>query len=84
MESEHPYRPETQKPPNPAKEALRGYRSLLRQREEVEREVEEHYARATSCTVRLKPYKAAGGSASYDRMADDAMRAADSTVRLAR
>ena len=83
MENEHPYRPETQKPPNPAKEALRGYRSLLRQREEVEREVEEHYARATSCTMRLKPYKAAGGAASYDRMAEDAMSAADARQELA-
>lgn len=83
MENEHPYHNDPKKPPNPAKEALRGYRSLLRQREEVEREVEEHYARATSCTVRLKPYKAAGGSASYDRMADDAMRAADARQELA-
>ena len=39
------------KPPNPAKEARRGYRSILRQREETRRELEEHYARATSCTV---------------------------------
>ena len=83
MENEHPYHNDPKKPPNPAKEALRGYRSLLRQREEVEREVEEHYARATSCTVRLKPYKAAGGSASYDRMAEDAMRAADARQELA-
>lgn len=33
--------------------------------------------------MRLKPYKAAGGSASYDRMADDAMRAADARQELA-
>lgn len=83
MENEHPYRPETQKPPNPAKEALRGYRSLLRQREEVEREVEEHYARATSCTMRLKPYKVPGESASYDRMAEDALSAAEARQELA-
>lgn len=71
------------KPPNPAKEALRGYRSILRQREEARRELEEHYARATSCTVRLKTYKAAGGAASYDRMADDALSAADAREVLA-
>lgn len=71
------------KPPNPAKEALRGYRSILRQREEVEQELEEHYARATSCTVRLKPYKAEGGAASYDRMAEDALSAADARQELA-
>ncbi len=83
MESEHPYRAETHKPTNPAKEALRGYRSILRQREEVEQELEEHYARATSCTVRLKPYKAAGGSASYDRVAEDVLSAADARQELA-
>lgn len=71
------------KPPNTAKEALWGYSSILRQREEVERELEEHYARATSCTVRLKPYKAAGGSASYDRMAEDALSAAEARQELA-
>lgn len=72
------------KKPNPAKKALMGYRSILRQRDEVRQELAEHYARATSCTVRLKPYKSAGGAASYDRMAEDVLLANNARDELAR
>ena len=67
---------------NPAKEALKEYRWKLKQRDELLREMDESYDRAISCTVRLKPNKSFGGSASYDRMADDVVRIADTRDRL--
>lgn len=67
---------------NPAKEALKEYRWKLKQRDELLREMDESYDRAISCTVRLKPNKSFGSSASYDRMADDVVRIADTRERL--
>ena len=67
---------------NPAKEALKEYRWKLKQRDELLREMDESFDRAISCTVRLKPNKSFGGNASYDRMADDVVRIADSRERL--
>lgn len=73
---------ENTKPLNPAKEALKEYRWKLKQRDELLREMDESYDRAISCTVRLKPNKSFGSSASYDRMADDVVRIADTRERL--
>lgn len=73
---------ENNKPLNLAKEALKEYRWKLKQRDELLREMDESYDRAISCTVRLKPYKSSGGSASYDRMADDIVRLSDTRDRL--
>ena len=73
---------ENNKPLNLAKEALKEYRWKLKQRDELLREMDESYDRAISCTVRLKPYKSSGGSASYDRMADDIVRGVDTRDRL--
>ena len=73
---------ENTKPLNPAKEALKEYRWKLKQRDELMREMDESYDRAISCTVRLKPNKSFGGRASYDRMADDVVRIADTRERL--
>lgn len=73
---------ENGKPLNPAKEALKEYRWKLKQRDELLREMDESYDRAISCTVRLKPNKSFGSSASYDRMADDVVRIADTRERL--
>ena len=67
---------------NPAKEALKEYRWKLKQRDELLREMDESYDRAISCTVRLKPNKSFGAGASYDRMADDVVRIADTRERL--
>ena len=67
---------------NPAKEALKEYRWKLKQRDELLREMDESYDRAISCTMRLKPHKTSGGGASYDRMADDVVRIADTRERL--
>lgn len=68
--------------PNPAKEALNGYRWMLKRRDELANELAESYGRATSCTVRLKPQKTSGGNASYDRMADDVVQSVDTRERL--
>lgn len=67
---------------NQAKEALKGYRWMLKRRDELVREMDESYDRATSCTLRLKPNKTSGGNASYDRMAEDVVRIADTKERL--
>lgn len=72
---------ENTKPLNLAKEALKEYRWILKERDELLREMDESFGRATSCTVRMKPHKTSGG-ASYDRMADDVVRLVDSRDRL--
>lgn len=69
--------------PNPARDMLSGYRWLIKRRDALLDEISEHYERAYSCTVRLNPNKTSGGSAAYDRMADDVCRAADAKDRLA-
>lgn len=68
--------------PNPAKEMLSGYREMLRRRDELAEEIAESFGRATSCTVRLKPVTVSGGSASYDRIADDVLRNISARERL--
>lgn len=70
-------------PENPAKELLRGYIPMRKRRDALAQEIEDHYSRAYSCTVRLNPYRASGGGAAYDRMAEDICRAADAKQQLA-
>ena len=70
-------------PENPAKELLRGYIPMRKRRDALAQEIEDHYTRAYSCTVRLNPYRASGGGAAYDRMAEDICRAADAKQQLA-
>lgn len=71
------------KPENPAKKLLSDYRWIIKRRDALLDEINEHYERAYSCTVRLNPNKTSGGAATYDRMADDVCRAADAKDRLA-
>lgn len=71
-------------PENPAKAILQRYRWQLIRRDALAQEIEDHYSRAYSCTVRLNPYRASGGGAAYDRMAEDICRAADAKQQLAR
>ena len=66
-----------------AKELLRGYIPMRKRRDALAQEIEDHYSRAYSCTVRLNPYRATGGGAAYDRMAEDICRAADAKQQLA-
>lgn len=70
-------------PENPAKEILRDYIPMRKRRDALAQEIEDHYSRACSCTVRLNPYKASGGGAAYDRMAEDICRAADAKQQMA-
>ena len=70
-------------PENPAKELLRRYIPMRKRRDALAQEIEDHYSRAYSCTVRLNPYRASGGGAAYDRMAEDICRAADAKQQLA-
>ena len=70
-------------PENPAKELLRGYISMRKRRDALAQEIEDHYSRAYSCTVRMNPYRSSGGGAAYDRMAEDICRAADAKQQLA-
>ena len=64
-------------PENQAKELLRGYIPMRKRRDALAQEIEDHYSRAYSCTVRLNPYRSSGGGAAYDRMAEDICRAED-------
>lgn len=72
------------KPVDPLKKILYSYRATLAMRDECEAEIADSFERATSCTVRMKPYKASGGKASYDRMADDVLESVDGRARLER
>ena len=72
------------KPVDPLKKILYSYRATLAMRDECEAEIAESCERATGCTVRMKPYKASGGKASYDRMADDVLESVDGRARLER
>lgn len=71
------YRPE-----NPAKTYLKRYRAMMARRESLQRSIEEAYDRATSCTQKLRAVHVDGGNAAYDRMAEDVVKAADSTEQL--
>lgn len=68
---------------NPAKELLRRYIPMRKRRDALAEEIEDHYSRAYSCTVRLNPYRSSVGGAAYDRMAEDICRAADAKQQLA-
>lgn len=70
-------------PENPAKEALRRYIPMLKRRDALAEEIEQHYSRAYSCTARIDPCSIGGGSSVYDRMAEDICRAADAKQQLA-
>ena len=70
-------------PENPAKELVRGYIPMRKRRDALAQEIEDHYSRAYSCTVRLNPYRSSVGGAAYDRMAEDICRAADAKQQLA-
>lgn len=67
---------------NPAKTYLKRYRALLIQRDSLQRSIDAAYARATSCTARLKPIRVQGGGGVYDRMAEDVARISDETEQL--
>lgn len=67
---------------NPAKTYLKRYRALLIQRDSLQRSIDAAYARATSCTARLKPVHVTGGGGVYDRMAEDVARITDATEQL--
>lgn len=67
---------------NPAKAFLKRYRAMLKRRESLQRAIDEAYDRATSCTQKLKAVHVDGGSAAYDRMAEDVVKATDSTEQL--
>lgn len=69
------------KPENPAKNALREYIPLRMRRDMLSQEIDAHYDRAYSCTVRISPYKG-GGTTAYDRMAEDICQAADAKQQL--
>ena len=70
------------RPENPAKTYLKRYRAMMARRESLQRAIEEAYDRATSCTQRLRAVHVDGGNAAYDRMAEDVVKAADSTEQL--
>ncbi len=70
------------RPENPAKKALRAYIPLRKRRDMLQMEIDAHYDRAYSCTVRLDPMKGSGGGTAYDRMAEDICRAADAKEQL--
>lgn len=67
------------KPENPAKAFLRGYRAGIMRAESLERAIDDAMERATSISVRLKPIMVQGGNGVYDHMAEDVCRAADAT-----
>lgn len=70
------------RPENPAKKVLRAYIPMRKRCDMLQREMDAHYDRAYSCTVRLNPMKSSGGAV-YDRMAEDVCRAADAREQLA-
>lgn len=69
-------------PENPAKTFLKRYRAMIQRRESLQRSIDEAYDRATSCTQKLKAVSVSGGNAAYDRMAEDVVKATDSTQQL--
>lgn len=68
--------------PNPAKLFLRRYGALISRQESIQRAINAAYDRALSCTARPKPIPVSGGSAAYDRMAEDVAKIADETEVL--
>ncbi len=61
-------------PIHPVKELLSGYHALIRRRDMIAEEIEEHYTRATSCTSRIKPIYSVSGGAS-DKVGDNTLKA---------
>lgn len=70
------------KPENPAKTYLKRYRALLARQNSLQRAIDAAYDRSYSCTARLKPVNVQGGSAAYDRMAEDVAKITDETEQL--
>lgn len=68
---------------NAAKRMLSGYIWLKRRKESLEREIEEHYSSAYSCTTRLNPMRGSSGGTAYDRIAQDVCAAVDAKQQLA-
>lgn len=69
------------KPENPAKKLLSRYRSMIRERDALQDEINASFGKATSCTTQLSPIKT-GGSAAYDRMGENTINMIDAQERL--
>lgn len=67
---------------NPAKAFLRRYRALLLRCDALSEAIQEAHERATNRTVRPNPNKVQSGGGAYDRMAEDACKAADAEILL--
>lgn len=67
--------------PNPAKELLCGYRSLIRQRDALMQEIEDSYGRAYSCTSKIKPVYGSNIGAS-DKVGEMVANAVDAEQSL--
>lgn len=67
---------------NPGKAFLWQYRCIMRRCESLKRAIDEYRERATDCTVKLNPMKVQGGGSVYDRMAEDACKAADISTEM--
>lgn len=70
------------RPENPAKTFLKRYRAMMARRESLQRAINEAYDRATSITAKPKEINVSGGGGAGDRMAEDVVRAIDSTEQL--
>ena len=70
------------RPENPAKTFLKRYRAMMARRESLQRAIDEAYDRATSITAKPKEINVSGGGGAGDRMAEDVVRAIDSTEQL--
>ena len=67
---------------NPAKAFLRRYRALLLRCDALSEAIQEAHERATNRTVRPNPNKVQSSGGAYDRMAEDACKAADAEMLL--
>ena len=67
---------------NPAKAFLRRYRALLLRCDALSEAIQEAHERATNRTVRPNPNKVQSSGGAYDRMAEDACKAADAEILL--
>lgn len=67
---------------NPAKAFLRRYRALLLRCDALSEAIQEAHERATNRTVRPNPNKVQSSGGVYDRMAEDACKAADAEILL--
>ena len=67
---------------NPAKAFLRRYRALLLRCDALSEAIQEAHEWATNRTVRPNPNKVQSSGGAYDRMAEDACKAADAEMLL--